>query len=243
MLAELQRDFAQAVRGDAAAVAQLGIDPAGLTAERRIGVYRNHHRISLAAALAANFPTVAKVIGEEAFQVLAVSYVALDPPRDSRVAAYGSGFPAFLERDPRSQSLVYLGDVARLDWALNVADRADDAAGFAPEHLAGVEDLAALRFKPHPSLTLLASPYPLLRIRDVAAGRAEGVSLDSGGVDLMVWRRAGEATCIPLDRSAFSFVRALADGQTLGAATRDLPPARLPELLAELVLSDAFQSF
>src|SRR4051794_30938587 len=105
MLAELQRDFARAVRGDALAVPRLGITAAGLNAERRIAVYRNHHRISLAGALAVNFPTVGKVIGEAAFEALALSFLAIDPPRDACVAAYGSGFPAFLESDPRAQGL------------------------------------------------------------------------------------------------------------------------------------------
>src|SRR5687767_7151556 len=178
MLAELQRDFARAVRGDALAVARLGIDPVGLNAERRLAIYRNHHRISLAAALSANFPTVVKVIGEDAFQALALSYLAIDPPRDACVAGYGSGFPTFLESDPRSQSLVYLGDVARLDWVHNLAERADDLATFGAQHLAQLDaaSLEALRLLPHPSLTLLRSPYPLLRIREVAAGREEGVS-------------------------------------------------------------------
>jgi len=246
MLAELQRDFARAVRGDALAVPRLGIDPGALNAERRVAVYRNHHRISLAGALAANFPTVVKVIGEDAFQALALSFLAIDPPREPSLAAYGAGFPAFVESDPRSQNLVYLGDVARLDWALNVAARADDLPGFSAACLAKVdpEQLGLLRLKPHPSLTLLSSLYPLLRIRDVAAGLEEGASLNDGGVDLMIWRKAGAVTCMTLDRPAALFLRALANGQTLAEAAEGLSAERLPELLAQFVLSDAFlQSF
>jgi hypothetical protein len=248
MLAELQRDFARAVRGDALAVARLGIDPVGLNAERRVAVYRNHHRISLAGALAANFPTVVKVIGEDAFQALALSFLAIDPPRDACVAGYGSGLPAFLESDPRSQSLVYLGDVARLDWAHNVSERADELATFSALHLALMDEarLETLRLQPHPSLTLLRSSYPLLQIRAVAAGREEGTSLDAGGVDLMIWRKAGTVTCAALDPESVNFITALVSGQTLAEAAQGLPPERLPALLAEAVLSDAFlapQSF
>jgi hypothetical protein len=242
MLAELQRDFARVVRGDDLAGQGLGIDPTGINAERRLAVYRNHHRLSLAAALAANFPTVVKVIGENAFQALALSYLAIDPPRDPCLAGYGGGFPTFLESDPRAQSLVYLGDLASLDWARNVAERADDLATFGAEHLSQMDtaQLESLRLKPHPSLTLLRSLYPLLRIRDVAAGREEGVSLDAGGVDLMIWRTASAVTCVALDRAALDFVTALTAGQTLAEAAQGLPPGRLPELLAAFVLSDAF---
>jgi hypothetical protein len=244
MLADLQRDFACAVRGDLSAASRLGTDATGIGAERRISVYRNHHRISLAAALAANFPTVVAVIGDDAFQALARSFLAIEPPRDPCVAGYGGGFPAFLEGDLRSRSLVYLGDVARLDWARNVAERAEDLAAFTPEHLAGLDEpgLEALRLKPHPSLTLLSSPYPLLRILDVASGAEEGVSLDAGGVDLMIWRKAGAVACAGLDRTTYDFIRALADGQPLGAAAEGLAPRRLAELLAATVLSEAFRA-
>jgi hypothetical protein len=242
MLAELQRDFARAVRGDALAVPRLGIDAVALNAERRVAVYRNHHRISLAAALAANFPTVVKVIGEAAFRSLTLSFLAIDPPREPSLAAYGAGFPAFVESDPRSQSLVYLGDVARLDWAHNSAERADDLPTFSAQHLAALdaEGLASLRLKPHPSLTLLASLYPLLQIRDVAAGLAENASLNAGGVELMIWRKAGMVTFVSLERSAALFIQALVKGQPLAEAAQTLNPECLPEYLAELVLSGAF---
>jgi hypothetical protein len=242
MLAELQRDFARAVRGDALAVPRLGIDAGDLNAERRVSVYRNHHRISLAAALAANFPTVVKVIGDQAFEALALSFLAIDPPREPSLAAYGAGFPAFVESDPRAQSLVYLGDVARLDWALNVAERADDLPGFSPHQLAALDadGLATLRLKPHPSLTLLSSLYPLLQIRDVAAGLAENASLAAGGVELMVWRKAGVVTFVALERQAAIFIHALVHGQPLAEAAQSLQTECLPEYLAELVLSGAF---
>ncbi|WP_395019851.1 putative DNA-binding domain-containing protein [Dongia sp.] len=242
MLAELQRDFARAVRGDALAVPRLEIDATGLNPERRLAVYRNHHRISLAAALAANFPTVVKVIGEPAFEALALSFLAIDPPREPSLAAYGAGFPAFVESDPRSLGLVYLGDVARLDWAHNVADRVDDLPTFTAQHLAALdaERLVTLQLKPHPSLTLLPSLFPLLQIRDVAAGLAENASLDAGGVDLMIWRKAGVVTHVALERGPALFIRALAGGQVLAEAAQNLNPECLPEYLAELVLSDAF---
>ena len=246
MLAELQRDFARAVRGDALAVPLLGIDPGALNGERRIAVYRNNHRISLAAALAANFPTVVKVIGEDAFRALALSYLAIDPPREPSLAAYGAGFPALIENDPRSQGLVYLGDVARLDWALNIAERADDLPTFSAECLAAIdpEQLGSLQVRPHPSLTLLSSLYPLLRIREVAAGVAEGVSLDAGGVDLMIWRKSGIVATTALDPAAFRFIQSLTNGEILAEAAEGIAPERLPELLAQFVLGEAFlQSF
>jgi hypothetical protein len=113
-LADLQRGFAGAVRGLSAgpglAVAEAGLDP-----ERRLAVYRSHHRLSLAGALAANFPTVAALLGET-FEKVAMDFVAVSPPLEPCLGAYGGGFAAFLENEPRLAALPYLGDVARLEF-------------------------------------------------------------------------------------------------------------------------------
>jgi hypothetical protein len=244
MLAELQSDFARAVRGDAVAVPRLGIDAVGLTAERRVAVYRNHHQISLAAALAANFPTVVKLVGDPAFHALAVSFLTVAPPRDPCLAAYGAELPGFLEGDPRSQSLAYLGDVARLDWAINLAERADDLPAFDAQDLARMDpaDLESLVLAPHPSLTLLQSRYPLLRIRALAAGLQDEVSLDEGGSRLMVWRRQDAVACTALDGDQFDFVRAISEGVALGSAAALLPPERLAVSIADHLVQAAFVS-
>ena len=98
-LADLQRDFAGAVRGQST-VGDIDIAGAGLAAERRIAIYRNHHRISLAGALAANFATVAALLGTSVFDGAAMSFIAAAPPAEPCLSAYGAGFPAFLDSEP-----------------------------------------------------------------------------------------------------------------------------------------------
>jgi hypothetical protein len=243
-LAELQRNFAGAVRLMPAEVDVLGIMANGLAPARRVAVYRNHHRISLTGALAANFPTVARVLGEGGFPAIATDYVAFAPPTDPCLGAYGAGFAEFLLGDARLRELPYIGDVARLDWAFSTAERADDVQAFAPGHLAALasEGLAGLRLAAHPSATLIRSRYPLLRIRDLARGDAgvSGVSLDEAGVDLLVWRRDGVVDCAELDESGARLVAGLIASEPLSVAAGELPPQRLAPLLAQAVLTGAF---
>jgi hypothetical protein len=246
-LSELQQNLAMIIRGRRAHADNLGIDAASLSAERRLAVYRNHHGISLVAALLANFPVTAAVIGEAAFSALARSFLVDHPPTEPRLAAYGAALPDFIAGDPRFNGLAYLADVARLDCAWRAADLADEVESFQPQHLAGLDGVAleALRLVPHPSLTLLVSPFPLLRIRELAlsAGEAHGeVTLEEGGVPLMIWRRDGIAVCRSLDATAFGFVQALKRGEPLGAAADDLKAENLPALLAECVLAGAFRA-
>jgi hypothetical protein len=240
-LAELQRGFADAVRGRPAAVA-LPVAEAGLAADRRIAVYRNHHRISLAAALAANFPTVAALLGAQVFDGAAMEFVTASPPIEPCVSAYGAGFAEFLEAEPRLRAVPYIGDVARLDWAVNRAERADDIPVFGPADLerASRRGLADLRLTAHPSLSLLRSCFPLLAIRALARDPGASVSLDEGGAILMVWRRGTSVETAALDEAAYQFVTAMSVGEPLAVAARDLPPERLAGILAQTVLSGAF---
>lgn len=242
-LADLQRDFAAAITGEPRDANLLDIAEAGLSAARRVAIYRNHHRISVAAALAANFPTAAALIGTQAFEGAATDFVSVAPPVEPCLSAYGIGFAEFLEREPRLAALPYIGDVARLDWAWTRAERADDISVFSPADLerAVQNGLADLRVTAHPSLTLLQSRYPLLRIRDLAHGRSEaGVSLGEGGVDLMVWRQGETVTSAALASETYHCVSALAAGDPLAVAACDVPADQLAGILAQYVLTGAF---
>jgi len=151
MLAELQRDFARAVRGDALAIPRIGVDPTGINADRRLAVYRNHHRISLSAALAANFPTVVKVVGEEAFQALTLSYLAFDPPRgDFSWMEYLANAGWCLDRDALIRGVYAALDAVRGRRSLRKTDLIQ-----APQHPPPTNEVC--QYTPHGFATDLRS--------------------------------------------------------------------------------------
>src|SRR2546421_584408 len=72
-------------------------------------------------------------------------------------------FPDFLANFPPCRHLAYLPDVARLEWAMNVALHAADATPLTTETARALSagTLESARLALHPSVTLLASPWPV----------------------------------------------------------------------------------
>src|SRR5512139_2634059 len=69
-----------------------GSDPA-----RRFAVYRNNVVSSLVDALAATFPVVQELVGEEFFRAMSAVYVRRSPPGSPVLATYGHSFADFVE--------------------------------------------------------------------------------------------------------------------------------------------------
>lgn len=222
-LEALQRAFATAIvdaRPDAAAACVIDDAPG---AAARVAIFANHYRITLTDALAATFPVVRRLVGADFFAFAARRFIAGQPPREPRLFRYGAGLADFLAELPEAGHLVYLADVARLEWALNEAAFAEDAEALDAAALAALPAtvVADRAFPLHPSATLLRSPWPIDRIwrlNQDGADPAATVDLDAGGVWLLV-HRAGEAVgWIGLDPAAFALVEGLAAGRTLREA-------------------------
>jgi hypothetical protein len=220
-LHEIQGDFSRyLLGGDAERIAR-AIRFDRLAGERRAQIYRNHLRITLAEVLGVTFPIVARLVGPGYFAAAARRFAETHPPRQPVLAEYGAEFPSFLETLPHAPE--YLGDVARLEWAVNRTYHAPDlpaldAAALENRPPAALEDLCLL---PHPAARLLVSPYPVHRIWEAnrpEAGGSETVDLGEGGVALLVWRRGAEAMFRPLTAAEHRFAAAMFAGAKLGRA-------------------------
>jgi hypothetical protein len=213
-LHELQERFAAAVIGGDASEMAGSIVEDDPSAAARLGIYINHFRVTLIDALVATFPTVQQLVGDPFFRAAARRYVRGAPPARPCLFEYGGDFPAFLERLPEANSLAYLGDVARLEWAINEAWHAPDASAVdveaAAESIAGGFSDLSLRL--HPSCRLVASPFPVHRIWQVhqrTCSERETIDLDAGGVRLLVHRREDDVGWIDLPPADFAFLNGL----------------------------------
>jgi hypothetical protein len=221
-LRELQAGFRATLLGDDARGLTDEILPDGLSATARVAVYRHHVLASLTATLASTFPVVCRLVDRRFFGWLADRYVREHPPTGPCLFEYGGDFAAFIARFPACAALPWLADVARLEWALNAAVHAPDAAPMAPERLVATppETLGHLLLELEPSVTLLASPWPIDAIwrGNQPGAEAAAVDLDAGAVRLEIRRRGDDVVVRALPAGSFAFRRALAERAPLERA-------------------------
>ncbi len=155
-----------------------------------LGIYRHNWRHNLRAALQGAYPVLVQVVGEAFFRYLAARFMEDQPSGSGNLHDYGSALPEFLERFAPAQSLPYLPDLARLEWACHRAYFAEDDSP--PE--------------------LLHSPWPVAAIwRAHQPGAPEDfrIDLDAGPCQVLVLRSEGEAALMDLTKDEFLWLNDL----------------------------------
>ena len=211
--------------------------PAGLTAPdpaevpQRFKVYRNNIQASLTRALTAAFPVITQLVGAEFFAALARAFIAASPPQSPVLLRWGADFAAFLAQFPPVAHLPYLPDVARLEYARGQASHAADATPVAPEALSTATP-EALRLMLHPSVTLFASPMPVVQIWRAHQADTPHAPITAGPDHALIARRPDFSVMVaPLDAGTHAVLTALRSGETLGAAATHADPTPALTLL------------
>ncbi len=222
MLRDLQMNFADALTGgNSVAVSMIrGDRPA---AERRLEIYRHNVMHNLRGALRDIYPVVGSIVGEAFFLHAADQFIRETPSRSGDLNRFGAEWPAFLADYPHAVELLYLPDVARLEWAWHECFHAADADALDLGRLADLppEEHSALKFRLHPAVRLLASPHPVLRIWQVNQAGYDGelaVDWESEGDSLLIRRDGNEIAIEAMPAGAFRFLSALSCGGTMESA-------------------------
>jgi hypothetical protein len=148
-LREFQEAFSQAL--------QTGVTPdstlAALADQPGFWVYRNTVTKGCVDALLANYPAVARLVGDEWFRAATAVFVRQSPPQCPMLVNYGDVFPDFLATFEPAVELTYLSDVARLDRFWTEAHVASDQAPVAAGAIATVDSrlLGRTVLRPHAS--------------------------------------------------------------------------------------------
>ncbi|MEM5428110.1 DNA-binding domain-containing protein [Cupriavidus oxalaticus] len=241
-----EQDFLNALYAEEGADLLLPV----LTRQPGFQVYRNTVLKACVDALAANYPAVVRLVGEDWFRSAALIHARAEPPRSVCLIEYGAGFADFLRTFPPAAELPYLADVARLDrlWTeshLAADDEALDAGAFST--LAG-ETLLHARLRPRASLRWhWCGAHPAFSIWQ--ANRTVQVpaeDMDWVGEGALLVRMSGSVCWQAAGRGMCAFLDACGEGKALQIATESAamaePGIDIAQTLASLIGAGAFVS-
>ena len=101
--------------------------------------------------------------------------------------------------------LVYLPEVAALEWACHHLQFAADHAAFTISLLEKLspDDYDTLHFQLHPASQLIQFQYPILRIIELCDNK-----MNEGGINLLIIRREFDIELVSISTSEFIFLTA-----------------------------------
>ena len=219
-LRDLQLRFAATLSGSASAGSNITLN------DERLAAYRANARANYRNALAATYPVVKRLTGAPFFNTAVDEFVAAHPPVSGDLNVYGEHLAGFLQRYTPAATLPYLPDVARLEWAIDEANRAADVPRVPDAVLAALamvapERLPNARLVLNVSCRLVASAFPIMqiwRVNQPDRSGAERVDLDEGGILLLVRRDLDGVVLQSLSAGEHAFLSVLAQRSTFGAA-------------------------
>lgn len=158
----------------------------------RLDVYHHAYRARLVAALRSNYPVLPRVLGDGAFDALALDYLAEQPSREPSIRWFGHALPAWLAAKPERLPHPALADLAAMEWALSTSFDAADAAPLAFADLAAQPSASwpGLRFAAHPSVALLALQWAVEPIWQALTEDEDAATDEPAALEhrLLVWR-------------------------------------------------------
>ena len=221
-----------------------------LDAAARLRIYRNNVLGNLTGALRLTFPAVERLVGAEFFAAAAAHFISAAPPANADLYEYGAAFPAFLAAFEPAQCIAYLPDVARLEWAVNLALHAPSAPAITAAALLGVpeQQRAGLRFVAHSSLSLLALAHPAIAVweavltedAEARVSRLAAIDIAAAGDVLAVLHGTDGLALLHLSPTAYTLACAVTDGRSLADALDLVPPEDAAPLLGGLIAHGFF---
>ncbi len=223
----LQSEFAQALFSET----EQGLQPTrlydsildnGLDAQRRVNIYKNNLIISLTSALHAIYPVIQTLVGEDFFAYASKQYIEQHPSQSGNLHTFGEYFSKFLSHFSPAKELVYLPDIANLEWAYHLAFHANDEQTIDIAALTKLDNnqLSHINFQLNDSAHLIESEYPILRIWEAnqESYTGDNVNLNEGGVKLIVNRNRFDIEFTTLRNAEYAFLQSLMNDQSFTLA-------------------------
>ncbi|GGP26502.1 HvfC/BufC N-terminal domain-containing protein [Silvimonas amylolytica] len=190
--------------------------PVTESTRNNLGYYRGNVLANRTSALVSAFATVHALVGEAYFEALAHAYQRTEPSVSGNLHDDGATFAGFIAGFGPAQSLPYLSDVARLDWAVHHAHFALDApvADLTPLQTLAADAFGLVTFSLQPAVHIVRSnDWPIHAIHAMHHG-GPAANLDTGGEAVLVMRDS----VAPVDHASAVFLLTLQHHQNINTA-------------------------
>lgn len=239
-LHDIQQAFFRAVYKNEFSLSEQIKDAKNLNGESRLKVYQSSILGIQTDALAAVYPVIKKLVGDEFFLAMGKAYLRKYFSPSGDLHNLGGQMADFLQDFEPAKSLSYLPDVAKLEWVWHRIFHAADEDILDFNELAKIpaEQHGALQFYLRGGARLMASSYPVHRIwnvnQDDYTGE-ESIDLSEGGVQLLITRNGYEIEIHQLNDDEWKFLQLVQLGVSLSGITEKVPELPLGELLPQCV--------
>ncbi|HAU2525121.1 TPA: DUF2063 domain-containing protein [Legionella pneumophila] len=198
--------------------------PNEITNEFRFDIYRNTILQNLRHSLEMTFPAIWKLVGKGCADGLALHFIQdkNNLPTTNCLDDCGEKFPLFLKNNPTVSHLLYLKNIAEIEWLKHLSYCSRDCLVFDPQklqkHLNDRVEKLILLF--NPSVFLYSSSYYLKNIFDLIENPTETGSIDFQQIPsyAVISRQKNQTVIHWITHDLFHFLCHIKAGASLGFA-------------------------
>lgn len=210
----------------------------------RFNVYHNNWLYGHIKALAKSYPVCKRLTGESFFEGMAAYYIQSYPSTHYSFNYYGKDFPEFIKNFSPASSLIYLSDVATLEWTIHqtMIDISNSTANEIDKHLILNENFD-LKLTLLENGRLIQSEYPIYKIWKTNQDDYQGesiVDLNEGSEYLFVFRDGFNLKIEKLEKDEWSFMQHIQASENMHELfnleeIRNVPTSEIIKTLSHLI--------
>jgi len=225
-LAELQRNFiSDCLSGQLTSTNTLlakDIDTSLISAPSLMAIYQNSSIGNIIQAMKLTYPVIEKLVGEDFFRASCKEFISAHWPKSANMDDYGVEYADFLASFEPAKQLVYLKDVAQLEWLFHLSSLAGDSIAVDWTCLSTVDADEALevRLLLAPSVKLINSPFSIGQIWQMNQENSleyREINL-AQKTSLVVFRSGLKTEVMAVTEGEFAFLSSFYQNQSLANA-------------------------
>jgi len=184
------------------------------TALDQFNCYRDSVVSGITEALAISYPVVKKLVGEQFFNHLCYLYLVQHPSTSPDLNDYGEQFSNFIDTLSNTQSVPYLSDVAKLEWAWQKIINGSNSQTNNLQQLSNLTERQSenIHFQLAAHSTLIHSPYPIHEIWQMnqldtqQTDSSNIININNNDVNLLLWRNNFDMNITPIELKHWVFL-------------------------------------